>query len=146
MTLIDPVITEPFNRCGAVGVSDEESDDDYLRWIDGFNQCSPNESNYQRPLAQIGSNGFRGCRRDQFLEELAKEIPQGVIEFRKRVETLHQKEDGTLILDFVDGTKAEAEAGKSPFFSDIISDTVLFFAYYCAYGWNLAKNCSCSNQ
>ncbi|KAJ6442763.1 Salicylate hydroxylase [Purpureocillium lavendulum] len=107
---MDPAITEALGRCGAVSVSDDDSDDDYLRWIDGFNQHRADDPSYQRPLAQIGGNGFQGCRRDQFLEELAKNIPDGVIEFRKHLESIAEREDGTLVLRFEDGTEAEADA------------------------------------
>lgn len=72
MGLLDPVISEALRRCGAVS---ENHEDDYLRWIDGYNQRRADDPTYQSPLAQIGGAGFRGCRRDQFLEELAKGMP-----------------------------------------------------------------------
>ncbi|KAF7596505.1 hypothetical protein BBP40_001377 [Aspergillus hancockii] len=110
MELVDPVINEALRRCGAVSVSDKDQEDDYLRWIDGYNQHRADDPTYQKPLAQIGGAGFRGCRRDQFLEELAKDIPPGVIEFGKRLETLEQNEHGKVRLAFVDGTRAESHA------------------------------------
>lgn len=110
---MDPAIAEALGHCGAVSVSDDESDDDYLRWIDGYNQHRADDPGYQKPLAQIGGNGFQGCRRDQFLEELSKNIPDGVIEFRKHLESIEEREDGTMVLSFVDGTTAEADAGKA---------------------------------
>ncbi|KND93711.1 Salicylate hydroxylase [Tolypocladium ophioglossoides CBS 100239] len=110
MTLMDPAIAEALRRCGAVSVSDDDSDDDYLRWIDGYNQHRADDPSYQKPLAQIGGNGFQGCRRDQFLEELSKNIPDGVIEFRKHLESIEEREDGRLVLRFVDGTTAESDA------------------------------------
>lgn len=111
---MNPAITAALKRCGAVPISDEDDKDNYLRWIDGYNQHRPDDPSYQRPLAQIGGGGFRGCRRDQFLEELAKDLPPGVIEFRKRMESLEQKADGTVVLTFADGTQAEADAGMFP--------------------------------
>ena len=113
MELVNPAISAALKRCGAVSVSDEGRDDDYLRWIDGYNQHCPDDPTYQRPLAQIGGAGFRGCRRDQFLEELAKDVPPDAIEFGKRLETLERKEDGKVLLVFEDGTSAEADAGIS---------------------------------
>lgn len=111
MELVDPAITRAFARCGAVSVSDADDESDYLRFIDGYNQHRPHDPSYQRPLAQIGGAGFRGCRRDQFLEELAKEIPPGVIEFGKRLARVEENEDGRVALSFADGTTTEADAG-----------------------------------
>ncbi|KAJ5895284.1 hypothetical protein N7495_006975 [Penicillium taxi] len=108
--LMDPVITEALGRCGAVLISDEDKEDDYLRWIDGYNQYHTDDSTYQKPLAQIGGAGFKGCRRDQFLEELAKDMPPDVIEFSKRLEGLEKREDGKITLTFSDGTSADVDA------------------------------------
>lgn len=119
--LMDPAITRALLRCGAVNMSDAGDEDDYLRWIDGYNQHRPEDPAYQRPLAQIGGAGFRGCRRDQFLEELAKEVPQGVVEFRKRLDKVEENTDnGSVVLIFADGTSAEVNAGMSPPFTFII--------------------------
>jgi salicylate hydroxylase len=116
---MDPEIVAALYRCGAVPISDKLSDDErmYLRWIDGYNQHDGHDPSYLRPLAQIGDKGgkgFRvGCRRDQFLEELAKLIPEGVITFRKRVERIEEQPgNGRIILHFKDGTTAEADAGE----------------------------------
>ncbi|KAI1842509.1 hypothetical protein JX265_012679 [Neoarthrinium moseri] len=109
MELIDPSIPQALVRGGAVSISDVE-DQDCLRWIDGYNQYRPDEPEYQKPLAQIGGAGFRGCRRDEFLEELSKSLPAGVIKFGKRLETIEIQADGKIILAFGDGTQAEATA------------------------------------
>jgi salicylate hydroxylase len=109
--LLNPSVTEALKRCGAVPISDENEKDNYLRWIDGYNQHRLDDLSYQKPLAQIGGGGFRGCRRDQFLQELAKDLPPGVIEFSKRMDTLEHREDGSILLTFADGTTAEADAG-----------------------------------
>ncbi|KAF2134746.1 FAD/NAD(P)-binding domain-containing protein [Dothidotthia symphoricarpi CBS 119687] len=110
MELMDPAIIDALRRCGAVSVSDKASEDDYLRWIDGYNQHSVDDPSYQKSLAQIGGSGFNGCRRDQFLEELAKDIPPGVIVFQKRLDVLTQEEDGKTLLGFVDGTTVKVDA------------------------------------
>jgi hypothetical protein len=112
VSLIDPSIVSALARCGAVAISDDSSDDDYLRWIDGFNMHDPCRPAYQKPWAKIGGNGFRGCRRDQFLEELAKELPADKVHFRKRVETLEEAADGSIKMVFADGETAEADAGE----------------------------------
>lgn len=120
---MDPAITQALLRCGAVNISDADGEDDYLRWIDGYNQHRPEDPAYQRPLAQVGGAGFRGCRRDQFLEELAKEVPEGVVEFRKRLDKVEENTDnGTVVLSFADGTSVEVDAGTSPAFPYIIGN------------------------
>jgi salicylate hydroxylase len=112
VSLIDPSIVSALTRCGAVPISDDSSDDDYLRWIDGFNKHDPSRPAYQKPWAKIGGNGFRGCRRDQFLEEMAKELPADRVHFRRRVETLEEAADGSIKIVFTDGETAEADAGE----------------------------------
>ncbi|UNI22110.1 Salicylate 1-monooxygenase [Purpureocillium takamizusanense] len=107
MELIDPLIIEALQSCGAVSVSDDTND---LRWVDGYNQPYADDPRYERPLAEISGSGFRGCRRDQFLEELAKQIPGGVIEFRKRCQTISQKQGGRVVIQFSDGSVADVDA------------------------------------
>lgn len=117
MDLVDPAISRALLRCGAVSVSDSDDESDYLRWIDGFNQHRLEDPTYQRPLAEIGGAGFRGCRRDQFLEELIKEVPPGVITLEKRLKKVSQSPgNGRVVLTFGDGTCAEVDAGTSPLY------------------------------
>ena len=118
MGIIDPAVVVAFRSCGAMGLkSDDPSDpNDYLSWIDGYNQRRAHDPDYETPLYKLdsGYKGFAGCRRDQFLEALAHAVPDGVIEFRKRLENIHEKgEDDKVLLTFSDGTSAEADAGKS---------------------------------
>ncbi|KAG8163817.1 hypothetical protein KVR01_005735 [Diaporthe batatas] len=111
MDLVNPAILQALGRCGAVPVSDADDEDDYLRWIDGFNHHRSEDPAYQRPLAQIGGAGFRGFRRDQFLEELVKEVPPGVIELGKRLKKIDENPDnGRVVLTFCDGTSDELDA------------------------------------
>lgn len=113
---MNPAINSALKRCGAVPVSDEDGEDGFLRWIDGYNQRCPDDPSYQKPLSEIGGAGFRGCRRDQFLQELAKNLPPGSVAFGKRLECLEKREeDGIVVMKFADGTKAEAHAGTSQF-------------------------------
>ena len=111
---MDPAIIDALRRCGAVSVSDKVADeDDHLRWIDGYNQHSKAHPTYQKPLAEICGSGFQGCRRDQLLEELAKHIPSGTIMFHKRLDTIQQGKDHKMILNFVDGSSNQADAGTT---------------------------------
>lgn len=116
MELIDPAILGAFRSSGSVATSNNSDDpNDYLRWIDGYNQHSNEDPSYQKMLFKIdaGYRGFEGCRRDQFLEALAKIIPPGVVEFKKRLDGIDEtNREEKLLMTFVDGTSAEADAGK----------------------------------
>lgn len=122
MELIDPAILDAFRSSGSVATSNNSNDpNDYLRWIDGYNQHHEDDPDYQRMLFKIdaGYRGFEGCRRDQFLEALVKIIPPGVIELRKRLDGIDEtSREGKLLMNFVDGSSAEADAGKCSVFMD----------------------------
>lgn len=114
MELIDPAILGAFRSSGSVATSNNSDDpNDYLRWIDGYNQHNDEDPNYQKMLFKIdaGYRGFEGCRRDQFLEALAKIIPPGVVEFKKRLDGIDEtSREEKLLMTFVDGSSAEADA------------------------------------
>ncbi|KAI1393304.1 FAD/NAD(P)-binding domain-containing protein [Hypoxylon trugodes] len=113
MGLINPEIAIALRSGGSVATSlDKDDPNDYLRWIDGYNQRREDDPYYQKLMfkANAGPSGFEGTRRDQFLEALAKVIPGDIVEFRKRLDTIDEKDDGKLQLNFEDGTSAEANA------------------------------------
>ena len=117
MALIDPAIVTALRSSGSVATSSGDAKDpnDYLRWIDGYNRHRDDDPYYQKMLYKIdaGYRGFEGCRRDQFLEALVKVVPEGVIECRKRLDTLEEKgREDKILLKFVDGTSAEVDAGR----------------------------------
>ena len=117
MGMIDPAVIDAFRSCGAVGLKSADPSDpnDYLSWVDGYNQRRADDPEYETPLYKLdaGYKGFAGCRRDQFLEAVGKAVPDGVIEFRKRLENIIERGDEEkIVLTFSDGTSAEADAGK----------------------------------
>ena len=115
MNLIDPAIPVALRSSGSVATSNggDEDPNDYLRWIDGYDRQRDDPSLQQLFFKlNAGYRGFEGCRRDQFLEALVKVIPPGVIELKKRLETVHDNgSENKLLLTFQDGTTAEADAG-----------------------------------
>lgn len=117
MQLIDPSIVAALRSSGAIPTSTDPQDpNDYLRWVNGFIQDDSGEGERQRLLCKIdaGVRGFEGCRRDQFLEELAKLVPKDKIVFRKHLIDLVQPNDPEerLKLVFEDGTTTYADAGE----------------------------------
>lgn len=117
MQLIDPSIVAALRSSGAVPTSsDPEDPNDYLRWVNGYIQDRSEDGTRQRLLYKIdaGVRGFEGCRRDQFLEELAKLVPKDKILFRKQLVDLVQPDnpEERLKLVFDDGTTAFVDAGK----------------------------------
>ena len=117
MELIDPAILAAFRSSGSVATSSGDSKDpnDYLRWIDGYNQHCDDDPYSQKMLFRInaGYKGFEGCRRDQFLDALVNIIPAGVVECKKRLNTIEERGmQDKILLTFCDGTSAEADAGK----------------------------------
>src|SRR6201999_827615 len=60
-----------------------------------------------------GYRGFQGCHRAHFLDEVIKLMPEGVVQFRKRLDTwvtVNKGTDAKLLLQFSDGTTSEADA------------------------------------
>ncbi|MCJ1378979.1 hypothetical protein MMC17_002078 [Xylographa soralifera] len=114
MEMVDPAIVDAFRSCGSVALKNDVADpNDYLSWVDGYNQRRDDDPNYEKPLCKInaGYKGFTGTRRDQFLEALLKLIPDGVIELRKRLESVCERgQEEKTLLTFADGTSAETDA------------------------------------
>jgi salicylate hydroxylase len=88
----------------------------YYTYVDGYHAQSddPNDMT-EKELFQLfaGKTGFDGCHRAHFLDELVKYIPEGVVEFQKRLESYAVGgDDEEITLRFEDGTTATADAGE----------------------------------
>lgn len=62
-----------------------------------------------------GPRGFEGCHRGQFLEEVMKLMPEGAVEYSKRVEGYEYLPSGRIQLGFSDGGRVECDLGKCIF-------------------------------
>lgn len=115
MKLLDPEVESALRSAGAVPLSagDTQDNNDYLRWIDGYNSHPGQDPHWQKFLYKVnaGFEGFMGVRRDQFADHLAKLIPPDRVEMGKRLESIAQDGDKILLI-FSDGTTDVTDAGK----------------------------------
>ncbi|KAL4790353.1 hypothetical protein BDV19DRAFT_382363 [Aspergillus venezuelensis] len=114
MEKINPSVVKALRSGGSVNVSlDQKDPKAYLRWIDGYGQQSQDDPMYQKPLCKLdaGVKGWETVRRDQFLDDLVKVIPEGVVHLQKRLDTIEDDEGSDKVyLNFTDGTRVEADA------------------------------------
>lgn len=81
--------------------------EDYFQWIDGYKTDKLLFKLY------VGEQGFRGCRRSDFLEALAKTLPSESVKFGKQLESIVEREDETLLIKCKDETAETADVGES---------------------------------
>ena len=88
----------------------------YYTYKDGYHTLSDDANDMSEPelfRLHAGKTGFDGCHRAHFLDELVKYIPDGVVEFQKRLHSYDEKDgDGPITLNFEDGSSATADAGE----------------------------------
>ena len=110
MQLTDPQVLAAMK---AVSNKDELS---YYNFKDGYHAQSEDPNDMRETelfRLHAGKSGFEGCHRAHFLDELVKYIPEGVVEFQKRLDTyVMGGDDEEIILKFEDGTSATADAGE----------------------------------
>lgn len=79
-------------------------------WFDYLNGYDKNADGHQEAAFTItNSLGQNGVHRARFLDEMVKLIPEGIAKFGKRLDDITTKEDGKLLMKFLDGTTAEAD-------------------------------------
>jgi salicylate hydroxylase len=102
MTALDPAVLAAYKRVA------NPNGEDYFQWVDG---CSTtNELIYK---LFVGKDGFQGCRRSDYLEEVSKLVEQNSVKFGKEVKSLDEQASGKIRLEFVDGSIEEADVGKA---------------------------------
>lgn len=113
MELLDPQILQSMKNVG------NKNPNDYYQYVDGYHHSdTASDDRHEDLLFQIyaGDVGFDGCHRAHFLDELVRFLPEGVVQFRKRLETyIDRGDDQKVLLKFVNGSTAEADIGKRPF-------------------------------
>ncbi|KAA8645401.1 hypothetical protein EYZ11_000408 [Aspergillus tanneri] len=87
---------------------------DSMQFVDGFTHRPDDDVGddlHGRRVFTLsaGPRGFQGCHRAQFLEEVMRLIPPGVVRFSKRLVSLSEQ-DGRIKLDFADESVEYADA------------------------------------
>jgi salicylate hydroxylase len=111
MKVVDPRIHLAFKKVASRNATD------WFTWINshGGNEANNGTKDELIYNMYLGERGFEGCHRAQFLNELAKLIPEDCAQFRKNLSTIEDRgEDQKIVLKFQDGTIAHADVGKSP--------------------------------
>ena len=109
MELVDPRILVAMKKVA------NKNPNDYYQYVDGYKKDIDNAQDISEKLLfkiYAGDTGFDGCHRAQFVDELLRLIPPGIICFRKRLESFEDIEHRRVLLRFQDGTSAEADICK----------------------------------
>ena len=110
MQLINPSVL------AALKAVSTENEVFYYTFKDGYHAQSddPNDMREKELFRHnLGKSSFNSCHRAHFLDELVKYIPEGVINFQKRLDTyVIGGDDEEITLKFEDGTSATADAGE----------------------------------
>ena len=111
MKLTDPDVL------AAMKVVSTKNELGYYTYVDGYHAQSDDPKDMsEKELFRLfaGKTGFDGCHRAHFLDELVKLIPEGVVEFQKRLQSydIGSDDEEAVTLKFEDGTSATADAGE----------------------------------
>lgn len=99
LQVLDPRVHEAYQTlCTPNG-------EDYFQWVNGLTD----ELMFK---LYLGEQAFRGCRRCDFIDELAKLMPADHVKFAKEIDTLVDDEEGRVRLQFKDGTVESADIGE----------------------------------
>ena len=107
MAGIDSRLLEAYSRVA------NPNGDDYFKWVDGYRTGEVMFKLY------LGKDGFRACKRAEFLEEVAKLVPKEKVKFGKQLRDIQKAEGGRVRTLFDDGTTAETDVGTSYFASPL---------------------------
>lgn len=99
MKLLDATVHQAYEKVA------NANGEDYFQWVNGLNQ----ELIFK---LFVGEGCFRGCRRSDLLEELMKCLPPDKVQFGKHVHTIGDGQNGSVALEFADGTSVSVDTGR----------------------------------
>jgi salicylate hydroxylase len=108
MGLLDPGVLAAFKTVA------NPNGEDYFQWVDGH---GTDELMFR---LHVGKDGFQGCRRSDVLEEWARLIPARRVKFGRQIDGLDEGRDGVVIMKFTDGSREEADVGRSTLCSSVL--------------------------
>ncbi|ORY62499.1 uncharacterized protein BCR38DRAFT_410903 [Pseudomassariella vexata] len=98
LKVIDPRVHDAYKRVAT------PNGEDFFQWVDGRHT---DEIIYK---LYLGQQGFQGCRRSDFVDELATMIPGENVRFDKQIEGIVEEENGGRVrMRFKDGSVEEAD-------------------------------------
>ncbi|KAL4755971.1 uncharacterized protein BDW70DRAFT_29876 [Aspergillus foveolatus] len=106
MKVVDPRIHLAFKKVASRNATD------WFTWINSYGGNEAKNGTQEELIYNmyLGERGFEGCHRAQFLNELAKLIPEDCAQFCKNLSTIEDRgEDQKIVLKFQDGTIAHAD-------------------------------------
>ncbi|KAL2813939.1 hypothetical protein BDW59DRAFT_24934 [Aspergillus cavernicola] len=107
MRVVDPRIHKAFKDVAVQNASD------WFFWVDAYHHDPTKGDSYEELIYKmyLGERGFEGCHRADFLEGMVDLIPDGNVQFGKKLQSIVDSGDEEpLLLRFEDGTTAEADA------------------------------------
>lgn len=97
----------------ATANGDPDDPNDWIRYLDGYHHSTEEDEEVTIFQLYCGRRGFEGCVRAHFMDELLKILPEGIVEFGKAVDNIiDQGDEKKILIQFKDGTTAEADTGK----------------------------------
>ncbi len=100
MEALDPQLLAAYKRVA------NPNGEDYFQWVNGGSEA--NDIIFK---LFVGKDGFQGCRRSDYLEEVSKRVPHDRVQLSKEIDTIVQQPSGKIQLKFRDSTTAEADIG-----------------------------------
>jgi hypothetical protein len=113
MERLDPPVLESLARVG------QKSPHEKVRYWDGFHPRTKEVAEREKDsvLFEVLEKimGFWACIRGHFLLEMAAQLPEGIVQFEKRlVDYEGNEESESVVLRFADGSTAESDVGLFP--------------------------------
>ena len=103
-------IKEAFDRV-ATSTAIEGKDTVWFDWVDGYSKNEdPHDMTEKSMFTLHRASGAADCHRAHFLDGCIKLLPDGVTCFRKHLNTVIDKGERGLLLEFQDGSSATADA------------------------------------
>ena len=101
MHALDPRLLAAYKRVA------NPNGEDYFQWVDGTS-----DTNQLLFKLFVGQDGFQGCRRSDYLDEVSKLVRPDCVQFGKEVKSFSEQVSGKIKLEFGDGSSTEADVGK----------------------------------